>query len=139
MYQIEYIDELPDAITGFSDQEHAKYESAKGAECNYTPFYFLAKTDKEVIGIISGYTCWEEIYVDDIVVKEDFRGQGIGRALLSAVEKYFSEKDFYNISLVTNAFQAPGFYEKCGFEIEFIRKNTRNPKLNKYFFSKFLK
>lgn len=38
MYQIEYINKLPDSLTNFSSQEHAKYESAKGAECNYTPF-----------------------------------------------------------------------------------------------------
>lgn len=139
MYRIEYINKLPDSVTNFSSQEHAKYESAKGAECNYTPFCFLAKADDEVIGLLCGYTCWEEIYVDDLVVKEEFRGQGIGRSLLAAVESFFSEKDFYNISLVTNAFQAPEFYEKCGFELEFIRKNKRNPKLDKYFFSKFLK
>lgn len=139
MYQVEYINKLPEALTDFSEQEHEKYESAKGAQCNYTPFYFLAKSDNQVIGILSGYTCWEEIYVDDLVVKEEFRNQGIGKALLNAVEIYFAEKNFYNISLVTNAFQAPEFYKKCGFKLEFIRKNSRNPKLNKYFFSKFLK
>ncbi len=36
----------------------------------------------------------------------------------------------------TNEFQAPCFYEKCGFELEFIRKNEDNPRLNKYYFIK---
>lgn len=28
-------------------------------------------------------------------------------------------------------------YEKCGFELEFVRKNKSNPKLTKYFFIKY--
>ena len=29
------------------------------------------------------------------------------------------------------------FYKKCGFDVEFIRENNDNPKLNKYFFVKY--
>ncbi len=39
--------------------------------------------------------------------------------------------------MVTSAFQAPGFYEKCGFQAEFVRINKKNPKLTKTFFVKF--
>ena len=39
--------------------------------------------------------------------------------------------------MVTSAFQAPGFYEKCGFQAEFVRVNKKNPKLTKTFFVKF--
>ena len=28
-------------------------------------------------------------------------------------------------------------YEKCEFELEFVRKNKNNPKLNKYFYVKY--
>ena len=34
------------------------------------------------------------------------------------------------------ASHAPGFYEKMGYKLEFIRKNSKNPKLNKYFYVK---
>ena len=30
-----------------------------------------------------------------------------------------------------------GFIEKCGFELEFVRKNKTNPKLDKYFYVKY--
>ena len=43
-----------------------------------------------------------------------------------------------NINLETNAFQAVGFYKKCGFEVEFVRHNKTNPKLTKTFFIKRL-
>jgi len=38
---------------------------------------------------------------------------------------------------MTFGFQAPEFYKKLGYEIEFIREN-RDPKLNKYFLKKAL-
>jgi len=54
------------------------------------------------------------------------------------VEEYFKDDGFNNINLCTNEFQAPKFYKKCGYKLEFIRKNERNSKLNKYFYVKFL-
>lgn len=57
--------------------------------------------------------------------------------ILQALENHFRGKGFNNINLVTSAFQAPGFYEKCGFQVEFVRENMKNPKLTKTFFVKF--
>lgn len=53
-------------------------------------------------------------------------------------EKWNKGKEYNNINLTTYEFQAPKFYEKCGFEIEFIRKDRENPKLSKYFLVKYL-
>ena len=52
-------------------------------------------------------------------------------------EEYFSDKNYTSISLTTYDFQAPKFYEKCGFKLEFVRENKKNPKLTKYFFVKY--
>lgn len=41
------------------------------------------------------------------------------------------------MNLSTYGFQAPEFYKKCGFTLEFIREDKKNPKLTKYFFVKF--
>ena len=42
-----------------------------------------------------------------------------------------------NINLTTYDFQAPDFYKKCGYEVEFVRKNKEEPKLTKYFLVKY--
>ena len=49
-----------------------------------------------------------------------------------------TEKNFNYVSLVTCGFQAPQFYEKCGYKLEFKRENKENDKLSQYFFIKYL-
>ena len=61
----------------------------------------------------------------------------IGTGLIGAAEKYCRENGFENISLSTYSFQAPEFYKKRGFTLEFIREDNKDLKLNKYFFVKF--
>ena len=75
--------------------------------------------------------------MEDIWVDPAYRTTGLGRKMLQSLEDRFRGQGYNNINLVTSEFQAPGFYKKCGFELEFIRKNKQNPKLTKYFFVKF--
>lgn len=46
-------------------------------------------------------------------------------------------KGFKHMDLTTYHFQAPEFYKKCGFQIEFAREDTGNLKLTKYFLIKY--
>ena len=117
--------------------EAEKYETKNGVVCNFTPFSFIAKENDEIIGAIIGFTCYSEVYIDDLVVMENHRGKKVGTQLIHAVEEYFKDDGFNNINLCTSEFQAPQFYEKVGFQLEFVRKNKDNPKLNKYFYVKF--
>jgi len=47
------------------------------------------------------------------------------------------KKDFVELSKEWFNKQAPEFYKKCGFNVEFIRKNKDNPKLDKYYLVKY--
>ena len=47
-------------------------------------------------------------------------------------------KGFETIELTTYAFQAPGFYQKCGFDVEYIRRSKSDSRLDKYFMVKYL-
>ena len=131
--------ESNEEIENFIEEEQEKYEAKNGIVCNYTSFCFIAKENDELVGAIAGATFFSEVYIDELVVKEDLRGKDIGTKLINAVEEYYKDSGFNNMNTCTNEFQAPKFYEKCGFELEFVRKNKDNPKLNKYYYVKYFR
>ena len=137
MINIEHLDKIEDKFYITINEEFNKYASKNGVECNYVPFTFLAKENGETIGFITGNSYYKEVHIGDLIVLEEYRNKHIGSKLVKEVEKYFENKGFENINLTTYEFQAPEFYKKCGFEVEFIRENKQNKKLNKYFLVKY--
>lgn len=131
--------ELPIKIEKAMSKDLIKYESSHGIDVNYRKGHivFSDNTNDTIYGVLSYYTCFSEVYIDDIWVSDKYRGQGFGKQLLHELEKKFSGQGFNNINCVTSHFQAPEFYKKCGFSLEFTRINNKNPKLTKYFFVKF--
>lgn len=128
---------LTDELEELMEEEYAKEEKKHNVFCNYNPFCFVAREDSNAMGIIVGYTSYEELYIDDLIVVDKYRGRDIGTKLVTEVENFYRGKGFNNINLCTNGFQAPKFYEKCGYQLEFVRRNKNNPKLDKYFYVKF--
>lgn len=105
---------------------------------NYNDFVFIAKDAEKTVGIITGHSYYKEIYIADLIILNEYRNQHLGTKLLEAVESYYKGQNYDNINLTTYNFQAPEFYKKCGYELEFIRRNKNNPKLDKYYFVKYL-
>jgi len=138
MITIEYLNTLPINIEKMLEEGHAKDEEKSGTPCRYKKFALVTKNDEgEITGVLSAYTAYAEVYVDDIWIHPTYRKQGHGSGLLKALEERFAGEGFNNINLVTSAFQAPDFYRKCGFQLEFVRENKENPKLTKFFFIKY--
>ncbi len=58
------------------------------------------------------------LYIDDLCIDENLRGQGIGKKIYSRVVEFAKEVGCYNITL--NVWEgndsAKKFYEKCGFK-----------------------
>ena len=73
----------------------------------------------------------------DLIVNHKCRKGGIGSKLVAAVEEAYKGKGYDKITLTTFGFQAPGFYKKQGYELEFVRED-KDPKLSKYFFAKHI-
>ncbi len=135
---IEFLDELPPEVEQKVTQGHEEHETFHGVVCDYQTFSIVAHNDDgEPIGVLNAYSAYAELYVDDIWVDARHRKQGYGTRLLHALEERYEGKGYNNINLVTNGFQAAGFYEKCGYEIEFSRPNAHHPKLTKTFFVKY--
>lgn len=137
MLNIEYIKNPDENFYNIIDNEFNKFAIKNGVICNYEPFTFIAKENNELVGIITGHSYYKEVHINDLIIFEQYRNKHIGSKLLETVENYYKNKGFENINLSTYNFQAPEFYKKCGFEVEFIRENKNNHKLTKYFFVKY--
>ncbi len=140
IYKIEFTNELSDEIEEKMRQDLVSYESSHGIDVNYKKFALIIRDESgDALGVLNAFTAFSEIYVDDMWVHSAHRGKGYGRKLLQELENHFEGKGFNNINLVTSAFNAPSFYKKCGFTVEFVRENKFNPKLTKTFFIKYFK
>mgnify|MGYP002295117316 FL=1 len=129
--------EINDSLKKDIQKEFEKYEAKDGVSFNHTPFCFVAKENGKVIGAITGFRCFSEIYIDELIVFEHQRGKHIGTQLIQMVEDTYKNQNLHNVNLCTYEFQAPEFYKKLGFELEFVRRNNYNSKLNKYYYVKY--
>lgn len=121
---LEELSELYSYFWGdISDLEKMK---AKFDEINNRESYILlaAVIDGRLAGSIMGIIC-EELYeecipfmvMEDLVVNKDFRKRGVGRALLTELERLAKEAGCGQIQFITEADRtdAVGFYEAAGY------------------------
>ena len=138
MVEIERVDSIDEKYSKMIDDEFNKYANKNNVVCDYVSFSFVAKENDNIVGIITGHSYYKEIHISDLIVLEQYRNKKIGSKLIEKVEEYYKNKGFENINLTTYDFQAPKFYQKCGFKIEFMRENKQNQKLTKYFLIKHI-
>lgn len=82
------------------------------------PIVILAAEEGKPAGRIRMVSWWNQFaYVDDIVVNPEFRGRGIGRALLERGIQWSREKGFPGVMLETQQDnpRACALYASCGF------------------------
>ena len=70
-----------------------------------------------LIGGIIGGTYWGWMHIDVLWVHENHRREGIGTKLLLEAEKEAVRRGCHHVHLDTMSWQAPGFYNKHGYEI----------------------
>ena len=133
---IRRVDGEDETIGDFIHNEFTRYGIQNGVTLNYDEFCFAAENaDGKIIGIITGRAYYNEVHIGDLIVAENHRGSGVGSQLVRAVEKEYRNKGYDVITLTSFGFQAPEFYKKLGYSVEFVRNNA-NPKLSKYFLKK---
>lgn len=135
---IEFLEKLDESYYEIIDREFNQYGQDHNVACDYKPFNFVAKEDGKIVGFITGHSYYKEVHIGDLIVLKEYRHQHIGSALMQEVENYYKDKGFENINLTTYEFQAPEFYKKCGYQVEFVRENKNEPKLNKYYLVKYI-
>lgn len=130
-------DELTEEISVFTDVQFSQYAIKNGVDLNFEDFIYVAEEDGKLAGVITGRAYYDEIHIGDLIIDESKRRSGLGSRLVKYVEENYKGKGYKIITLTTFGFQAPEFYKKLGFELEFVREN-KDPKLSKYFFRKAL-
>jgi GNAT superfamily N-acetyltransferase len=107
---------------GLVDNAIAEYNLSKvpfTQEPSFIPINRVIRgSNNEVLaGINSTLYCWNCLFIDVLWVKEGFRKDGYGSALLNEAEKIAKEKGCRLVHLDTFDFQAKDFYIKHGYEI----------------------
>jgi len=83
----------------------------------YSPLAIFLKDERNaVLGGALGHVWGGWLDLSILWVAEPFRGQGYGARLLRASEDEARMQGCYGVFLTTFSFQAPGFYEKFGYE-----------------------
>ena len=135
---IRRVDEESEAVGEFIHLGFTRYGEQHGVALNYDDFCFAAEDpDGTIAGVITGRAYYNEVHIADLIVAEGRRGSGLGSRLVRAVEEAYRGKGYGIITLTTFGFQAPAFYQKLGYRVEFVRED-KDPKLNKYFLRKDL-
>lgn len=85
---------------------------------------FVAEVEEKIVGMITVHPYWpapiyeerEEAYINDIIVHPDYRGRGIARKLVEAVQEWASERAIAQIraGVISGNPQALAFWEKVG-------------------------
>lgn len=133
-----FIDQLSFDIEDKMEKGLAEYEVSHSVDVNYTPFAFVLFDEQhEAIGVLDAFSSYSCIHIRDLWIDKAHRGKGYGRKLIEALENHFKGKGLNNINTVSCAFQAPDFYKKCGYKVEFVRENVSNPKLTMTFLIKY--
>ena len=135
---IKRVDDIDDRTGEFIHREFVQYGEENCVELNYDEFCFAAEDDSgKLLGVITGRAYYNEVHIGDLIIGRDCRRCGLGSMLVKAVEDEYKGKGYDKITLTTFGFQAPEFYKKLGYEVEFVRED-KDPKLSKYFLAKTL-
>ena len=137
-FSIRKADEENEAIGDFIHFGFTRYGEQNDVALNYDEFCYVAEdTGGRITGVITGRAYYNEVHIGDLIVDEDHRRSGLGKRLIRTVEDAYRGKGYDVITLTTFGFQAPEFYRKQGYTVEFIRK-SKDPKLDKIFLRKDL-
>ncbi len=110
-----------DFLTQKINQETSEFGSA------YPFAFFIRNEVGEIIAGCNGSVVFGGIYTDQLWVRPDYRGSGLGLKLMKQVHDYGLKLGCQIATVSTMSFQgANAFYEKLGYVVDFERNGYVN-------------
>ena len=81
--------------------------------------FFIRNEQQEIVAGLSGWTWAQACEIRILWVHATWRGQGYGRKLLESAEQEARLRGCKVILIASYSFEAPAFYQKCGYEIAY--------------------
>ncbi len=100
----------------------------------------VAEDESLVVGFLTGMAVVDEFHLHNLAVHPDFRGRGIARCLLEAIESLCRQRNLRRILLEVREDNeaARHLYLGMGFKAEGTRKDYYSPGKNAYMYIKHL-
>lgn len=126
----------PDLFQGNHNRKYTDEQLKEIFRDEARPVFVAVNEDQEVLGYAfcvmqhhphdNVLTDIKTLYIDDLCVDENIRGQHIGSSLYQHVLRYAKEQGCYNVTLNVWTCNLPAmrFYEKCGMKAQKIGMET---------------
>lgn len=102
----------------FLEDQLYEFNSAQTAQDDGQLFaFFIRNEHQEMLAGLSGWTWAQACEIRTLWVHPSWRGQGYGRSLLESAEQEAQARGCKVILISSYSFQAPGFYQKCGYTL----------------------
>jgi GNAT superfamily N-acetyltransferase len=98
------------ALSGFNEM--------RAGPANYRALAVLLRdvANQQTIGGLWGWSAYDWLRIDLLFIPEQLRGQGLGTRLVRQAEAIAVDRGHSGVWVDTFEFQAPGFYQKLGYE-----------------------
>ncbi len=114
-YSVVYLDEPAWSVIGGGISDYNTQQA--GDDRGQNLCFVLQSPGGEIVGGVIGATYWDWLYINLMWVREDLRGRGHGQRLLKRAEDEARQRGARHAYLDTFSFQAPGFYQKYGYQV----------------------
>jgi GNAT superfamily N-acetyltransferase len=133
------IDDQPDPrdLDFVEDQINAFNIAVTGIDDWRALAIFVRDEGGRIVAGLTGGTWAGYLEIRNLWVREDRRGQGLGRRLLLAAEREARARGCAQALLDTHDFQAPEFYKKLGYSVFGVFEGIGG-RYNRYFLRKQL-
>jgi GNAT superfamily N-acetyltransferase len=122
----------------FLEDRIYEFNSEKTEQHDGKLFAVLVRNgQQEIVAGLSGWTWAHACEIRNLWVHPDWRGKGYGRNLLETAEREARLRGCKVILIISYTFQAPAFYQNCGYELAWQLKDFPPGYQNCYLIKRF--